>query len=599
MTVTAQDVLPPGPDGPAEARDVLRSVLEFAGSLQGRPAAPGWETDPAAARAELGDLARARDALTGVLAVCTARFAELGMESPNAVLTWTANLSRAEAARLRKLGARLREDLPATRAGVLSARVSEAQTKVIVRLDDQLATTQRLAGAPPTDTLPPDTPPPDTPVPEVPDPEVRYAALAEARAVAEDHLVGCAAELDPAELRREAEDLRHRIDPDGLDRDHERAHGRRGVTVATTFGGAAKLNGDTDAISAATLNLWFDLHAGKTGPGDARTTAARRHDALLLAVLIALRAQQQITAQPPAPDRAPDPTPEPTPGPGTTPRPAPPDRAHDDVHGRAHDDADGRADDRVHDVDTALAGLLDLLGATARPGGTRDEDPTPRTPAPATTPPGEDPLGGDPPGTTPPGGDRSGTTRPDAPASRRLAFRKTTPAELLITTDRATLVGRPGGPPARLGDGTPIPMRTAQRLACEAALTRILTAGDGQPLNVGRTQRLFTPAQTKALITRDRECRWPGCHVPGPFCVAHHITFWSHGGTTDLANGLLLCPYHHRCVHEHRWRLTLPPPSAGEEPGAVLIAPPATWYLGPAPMLSHPPGTRPAEPRPG
>ena len=35
----------------------------------------------------------------------------------------------------------------------------------------------------------------------------------------------------------------------------------------------------------------------------------------------------------------------------------------------------------------------------------------------------------------------------------------------------------------------------------------------GVPLDLGRTERLFTGPQRKAVNARDRECAWPDCHA--------------------------------------------------------------------------------------
>ena len=38
---------------------------------------------------------------------------------------------------------------------------------------------------------------------------------------------------------------------------------------------------------------------------------------------------------------------------------------------------------------------------------------------------------------------------------------------------------------------------------------------------------------------------------------AHHITHWAHGGETAMDNLVLLCPFHHRAVHEGGWRVEM------------------------------------------
>ena len=77
--------------------------------------------------------------------------------------------------------------------------------------------------------------------------------------------------------------------------------------------------------------------------------------------------------------------------------------------------------------------------------------------------------------------------------------------------------------PATLEDGTPVAMSELARCLCEADITRIVMAADGQPLDVGRTRRLHTPAQRKAVIARDRQCVWNGCETPAARCEVHHV----------------------------------------------------------------------------
>lgn len=99
-------------------------------------------------------------------------------------------------------------------------------------------------------------------------------------------------------------------------------------------------------------------------------------------------------------------------------------------------------------------------------------------------------------------------------------------------------------------DGTPVDVETIRRLACDAAVVRILTSGAGQPLDVGRTVRTVTPAIRRALDVRDSGCTWKGCDIPAGWCDAHHRIHWADGGATSLDNMMLLCRKHHRAVHE-------------------------------------------------
>ena len=117
-------------------------------------------------------------------------------------------------------------------------------------------------------------------------------------------------------------------------------------------------------------------------------------------------------------------------------------------------------------------------------------------------------------------------------------------------------------------EGLPLTSRAAERLACDAAVARLVFGPDGVPLDLGRSQRLFSPAQRRALAIRDGGCRFPGCTRPPRFTDAHHVVPWSQGGASDLHNALLLCRHHHRLVHEGDWRIVNPvgagPVSANE-----------------------------------
>jgi len=99
----------------------------------------------------------------------------------------------------------------------------------------------------------------------------------------------------------------------------------------------------------------------------------------------------------------------------------------------------------------------------------------------------------------------------------------------------------------------PISAASARRIACDCELTAILIDGEGVPLKLGRSQRLVSAHQRRALIARDHGCAFPGCHRPPAWTQAHHIRHWINGGTTDLANLTLLCEHHHRVIHHDGW----------------------------------------------
>jgi 5-methylcytosine-specific restriction protein A len=93
-------------------------------------------------------------------------------------------------------------------------------------------------------------------------------------------------------------------------------------------------------------------------------------------------------------------------------------------------------------------------------------------------------------------------------------------------------------------------MALARRLSCDASVMRVAMAGKREPLEVGRRTPVVPASIRRAVVVRDRCCRFPGCDRPAPWCDAHHIRHWAEGGETSLGNLVLLCRPHHRMVHE-------------------------------------------------
>jgi hypothetical protein len=105
---------------------------------------------------------------------------------------------------------------------------------------------------------------------------------------------------------------------------------------------------------------------------------------------------------------------------------------------------------------------------------------------------------------------------------------------------------------AEVEGGPVVDVQTARRLGCDGRFQVVVEDESGNPFRLGRTRREPTAAMVRALRYRDRECRFPGCGATR-FTNAHHIEWWSRGGSTDLENLLLLCSFHHRLVHERGW----------------------------------------------
>ena len=121
--------------------------------------------------------------------------------------------------------------------------------------------------------------------------------------------------------------------------------------------------------------------------------------------------------------------------------------------------------------------------------------------------------------------------------------------QLLVTVDLDSLLSHPDGLGGETGGPWPLDPETCRRLACDAAVTRVLVTrhrthhhdgSDGeaslagwlqtaatrlpptlggaptQPLEVGRTSRVVTPAQRTALMSATAAVRWPAATDPRP-----------------------------------------------------------------------------------
>jgi len=129
------------------------------------------------------------------------------------------------------------------------------------------------------------------------------------------------------------------------------------------------------------------------------------------------------------------------------------------------------------------------------------------------------------------------------------------PAQLVVTVPYDQLKNELGR--GLLDTGERITPATARQLACDAQILPVLLGGAGQPLDVGRTRRLFTGPIRRALVARDQGCAFPDCERPARWCEAHHVVPWLHGGATSLSNAVLLCRRHHRLIHRGAWTVRL------------------------------------------
>jgi hypothetical protein len=96
---------------------------------------------------------------------------------------------------------------------------------------------------------------------------------------------------------------------------------------------------------------------------------------------------------------------------------------------------------------------------------------------------------------------------------------------------------------------------TIRKIACDADIIPVVLGSQGRILDIGRASRVFPPHIRKAITARDQGCAFPGCTIPAAWCEAHHITYWSRGGTTGTGNGVLLCSHHHHLIHKEHWTI--------------------------------------------
>jgi hypothetical protein len=112
------------------------------------------------------------------------------------------------------------------------------------------------------------------------------------------------------------------------------------------------------------------------------------------------------------------------------------------------------------------------------------------------------------------------------------------------------------------GQKDPVSPETVARLACDGSTCEIEFDDTGQPLDLGREQRLFGRQQRIVISARDGGCRAGNedgdgtCDRPPSWTEVHHVEQWKRDkGRTDIANGILLCKYHHLMLHNAGWEI--------------------------------------------
>ena len=175
-------------------------------------------------------------------------------------------------------------------------------------------------------------------------------------------------------------------------------------------------------------------------------------------------------------------------------------------------------------------------------------------------------------------------------------------------------LGGDAGPDSSPAEAKPKTSRGEEVQQARAWIRRLYTdPATGTLVDVDSKRRLFTPAQRRHLILRDRYCRTPWCGAP--IRHADHVTPAGQGGPTSITNGQGLCA---RCNHTKEapgWtahaetpptRSTETAPAttqASRTPGEITLTTPSGAHYRSLPHPIAPPrpkaGLNSGRPRPG
>ena len=333
------------------------------------------------------------------------------------------------------------------------------------------------------------------------------------------------------------------------DRDsHDDGFEDRNLRLETTFGGAGRLEGDLTPPCAAALRAVLDVLGKRAGPEDLRTRGQRAHDGLE-------EACRRLIGAGGLPDRAGQPV-------------------QIQLHMTLHDLL--RRPGQTGTGPAAGAGAPGGSGPAWPPDAgvpARDMSPGWVTAGPGTEcdaqfvpmvtgridtrllddlaydllyPPGPEDGNHDPggPAAGPSAGPAAGAAGAASATAAARDGRADRAARDLLTARAIRLLSGPGGLAAALRTRNAGP----------------LTGTVSLPLDVGAVSETIPVHLRRAVITRDRHCRFPGCDQPPAACHPHHLIPRADGGPASLANLLLLCSFHHLiAVHRWGWQLTLHP----------------------------------------
>ena len=132
-------------------------------------------------------------------------------------------------------------------------------------------------------------------------------------------------------------------------------------------------------------------------------------------------------------------------------------------------------------------------------------------------------------------------------------WRRLPPGRIIGVTAGVVDGTDPDGSCEIIGVG-PVPPTVLDSISSDDRLVGAIFGGDGQPLWLGRMERLANTAQYVAVALRDRGCVL--CRAPMHRCRLHHAEEWDEDwGPTDVENLVALCSSCHLWLHRTRRRV--------------------------------------------
>ncbi|TFD46999.1 HNH endonuclease [Cryobacterium frigoriphilum] len=126
------------------------------------------------------------------------------------------------------------------------------------------------------------------------------------------------------------------------------------------------------------------------------------------------------------------------------------------------------------------------------------------------------------------------------------------------------------------GVEAPVSLTTVDQALCSGGFIPILFGPNNEVLRVGDKRRAFSPAMTKAIMSRDGGCIISGCDIPAYWTELHHVKSYAQGGKTEVANGVCLCYRHHHAIDTSGWQIRMTH-GRPEVLGPAWIDPSQTW----------------------